>query len=262
MDIIEDYLNYIANTQNTSPITTGFTKIDNAFEGGLPIGLTVIGAECKIGKTTLALNIADNMARQENVKVLFYSLELSKYHLVSKSLCRISYMSENLDTRDYGEFHHNRVENVVEYLDLYRYISKNLFIIDDIRDIDEIIDDIQNYVNTYTDDKIVVIIDYLQKIHYETNSDKQRVDYIVKELKQLSTEYKLPILSISSITKGGDLKESGEIEYIADNVLGLSKQSEKSDIRILQFKKTRFIDDVDNIKFKYYGKYATFIEMN
>ena len=74
---------YIENENNIRKIPTNFNKLDNIYGGGLSKGLTIIGANTGLGKTTFALQLADNVAQQPNTKVLFFSLELTKYELVS-----------------------------------------------------------------------------------------------------------------------------------------------------------------------------------
>ena len=63
-------------------LNTGYehylAKITNIYGGGLPTGLTILGANTGLGKTTFVLQLADNIAREPNTKVLFFSLYLTK----------------------------------------------------------------------------------------------------------------------------------------------------------------------------------------
>ena len=104
MSIKEDYIAYISNSNNIRKIPTGISKLDNIYGGGLPTGFTIIGAETGLGKTTFTLQLADTIAKEENVKVLFFSLELSKYELLSKTLSRISYLDSELTNHSPNEF--------------------------------------------------------------------------------------------------------------------------------------------------------------
>ena len=70
-NIKEDYIRYISNDTNIRKIPTGIQKLDNIYGGGLPNGLTILGAITGLGKTTFALQLADNMASVENTKVSF-----------------------------------------------------------------------------------------------------------------------------------------------------------------------------------------------
>lgn len=94
--------------------------------------------------------------------------------------------------------------------------------------------EIKNYIETYiqiTGEKPIVIIDYLQTISplEDKMTDKQATDRTIRELKMLSRTNNIPILAISSINRSSynssidfnSFKESGGIEFGADNLLGL-----------------------------------------
>ena len=72
----------------STPVPTGFDELDQALGGGLfSHSVTVLGAEPGFGKTSLALQIAENAAKKEYT-VLFFSLEMSAEHIAAKNLCR------------------------------------------------------------------------------------------------------------------------------------------------------------------------------
>lgn len=96
-DTLQDYLSYIQDDIQVKKIRTGFDKLDNLLNGGLPNGLIILGAIPSLGKTTFALQVADNMASMENTKVLLFSLEMTKFDIISKSLSRLSYLADDLN---------------------------------------------------------------------------------------------------------------------------------------------------------------------
>lgn len=273
--IKEDFINYISDENNIRKIPTGIEKLDNIFGGGLPNGLTILGAITGIGKTTFALQLADDMAKVDNTKILFFSLELNKYELLSKSLSRISYLNEDLTNHTPNEFISNSVADIDNYFSKYDEISDNIFIVDNVRDIKAIIGNSIAFINKYYNDKVVIIIDYLQFIDSDKGgSDKQSVDNITKQLKTLSSQYGVCIIAISSINRTsyknntiGSFKESGSIEYTADYLISLEEKETKQtlafndddNIITLSFLKNRF-GSKDSIDLKYYGNYATFIK--
>ncbi len=83
-------------------IPSGFTSLDKAISGwnggGLPVGLYVIGAISSLGKTTFALQVADQMAAQGQ-DVLIFSLEMSRMELIGKSVSRHSFLSLSAEKR-------------------------------------------------------------------------------------------------------------------------------------------------------------------
>lgn len=164
MSLIEDFKEYITNTQNTRVIPTGFDSLDNIYGGGLPKGLTILGAHTKIGKSTFVLQLADYMAKQENVKVLFYSLELTRYELLTKSLSHISYTNEALENKSPNDFIKNNIEDIDRYLEIYGTFENNIILIDNKRNIDNILDDIKENVENTPNDKIVYTLPEVSEI--------------------------------------------------------------------------------------------------
>ena len=98
--------NYIANTflidlENNSKYqakSTKFKELDQKLSGGLKNGLYVFGAISSLGKTTFVLQLADNIASQGH-KAIIFSLEQSRFELVSKSLSRLTYEIKPSDAR-------------------------------------------------------------------------------------------------------------------------------------------------------------------
>ena len=86
---LNDFLQEIQRNREGRAIPTGFENLDEKFDGGLYPGLYFIGANSSLGKTTLILQIADNIAESGH-GVLVFSLEMSRNELIAKSLSRMS----------------------------------------------------------------------------------------------------------------------------------------------------------------------------
>ena len=84
------YLNEIKSFCRYPIKKTGFRHLDEQLNGGIKSGLYVIGAIPSLGKTTFTLQLADNIARQGN-KVIIFSLEQSRFELVSKAISRLTW---------------------------------------------------------------------------------------------------------------------------------------------------------------------------
>lgn len=84
---LQSFIDGIPESVNTPCISTGFSSLDNVLDGGLYEGLYVIGAISSLGKTTLIAQIADQIA-QAGTDVLFFSLEMARNELISKSVSR------------------------------------------------------------------------------------------------------------------------------------------------------------------------------
>jgi replicative DNA helicase len=230
-------------------LSTGFKKLDDALDGGLYTGLYIIGAISSLGKTTLTLQIADNMVQQGN-DVLFFSLEQSKFELMSKSISRetyiyctdndidLRYAKSNLGISDgaryvkYNEIEKNVITNA---FDKYEGYSERLFIYEGIGNIsvEEIRNKVKDHISFTGNKRPIVFIDYLQilasRIGDERASDKQIVDHNVTALKQLSRDFDIPVFAVSSLNRENykseinmaAFKESGAIEYGSDVLIGL-----------------------------------------
>lgn len=230
-DIIKDYIEYIKDNTKTKKTPTYFNKLDTLLNGGLPKGLIIIGAIPSLGKTTFTLQIADSMAQQEDTKVLFFSLEMTKYEIITKSLSRLSYQIEGQDSYTFDDLISNN--DNVDYeaiLEAYRPIAKDLYIIDDIYDITSISQYIGQFKSLNPNNNIVVFIDYLQYILCNTSTnDKQIIDIITKRLKEIAKANNITIVAISSLNRASysnsitmeSFKESGNIEYTSDILIGL-----------------------------------------
>lgn len=231
--------------------STGFDTIDDILQGGLFTGLYVIGAISSLGKTTLTLQIADNLAKQGR-DVLFFSLEQSKFDLMSKSIsretymyCRRNHMSDkyarsNIEIIDGRKWRwlDDIGKNVVnESMKEYGDYANHVFIYEGIGNIsvDDIREKVKNHSAITGNKRPIVFIDYLQILapNYtdlkNRATDKQIVDHNITALKRLSRDYDLPIVAVSSLNRHNyaekinmaAFKESGAIEYGSDVLIGL-----------------------------------------
>lgn len=233
---------YIADEK--SIISTGFKQLDVALEGGLYAGLYTLGAISSLGKTTLTLQIADQVAMQNN-DVLIFSLEMATNELIAKSISRLSYLNvlEKKQKENYaktarailnGTLNYSSEERAIISDCFYTYekFANNIFIREgvfnlSVKDVRLMIEDHIRYRNK----KPFVIIDYLQILApiNDRATDKQKVDENISELKRISRDFNIPIFIISSLNRTSytnkidlnSFKESGSIEYSSDVVLGL-----------------------------------------
>lgn len=87
---ISDFIQDIEKRFNRDCISTGFGEVDKLLDGGFYPGLYIIGAISSLGKTTFALQVADNAAKSGQ-DVLVFSLEMGRQELIAKSLSRLSF---------------------------------------------------------------------------------------------------------------------------------------------------------------------------
>jgi replicative DNA helicase len=218
---------------------TGFSDLD-AKAGGLYGGLYVLAAISSLGKTTLAAQMADQLAAAGN-DVIYFSLEQSRLELVTKSISRtvakktmagepgFAFASSLAIRKGYLPDH------VLKAADDYaESVGPRLSIVEGNMTCN--VSFIGDYVRHYyqkTGERPVVIVDYLQILQPPKDaakgSKKDEIDNIITELRRLARELDTPVIAISSVNRANylqpisfeSLKESGGIEFSADVVWGL-----------------------------------------
>lgn len=223
-----------ANGKNNAT-STGFNNIDTETGGGLPNGLTVIGAESSLGKSALVMQIAEQIAAAGK-DIIIFSLEMAEREIIARSLSRLSYLNGTPKTAQElqrGETIPAAAENA------YLKYANNIYIFQAVAAVtaQKIAETVRQH-KKHTGAAPVVVIDYLQLIapanQYET--DKGRLDNAVMILKMLAHELATPIITISSLNRASynepvkmsALKESGGVEYTADLIAGLQLAATES----------------------------------
>lgn len=223
------YLDEIKSWSKYPAKKTDFPCLDECLNGGIRPWLYVIGAIPSLGKTTFTLQLADNIAKQGN-KVIIFSLEQSKFELVSKAISRITWENSPGNARTHTFIMGNSNIDSITLNAMEQYSNKiapNEIIEESIFNLN--IDTIRDYIKDYiaeTNERPTIIIDYLQALAPSNTklTDKQQIDHNITTLKQISTRYKVPVIVISSFNRQNysqtasyeAYKESGGIEYTAD----------------------------------------------
>lgn len=250
---LESFKNYLDNSLQYPPIPTGFSLLDseNYLDGGLYPGLYIMGALSSTGKTTLMLQIADNIAKS-GTPVLYISLEMLSHELRAKSISRYTYegtIERNisdyhaktvrgiLDKRRYANYSEEDIELLEESGEEYFTDTGDNLVILERRDNHVTVDSIEQEIAEFKRQigrAPAVFIDYLQILDRSERfkasmTDKQVVDENVKQLKRLAVNYNIPVFTISSFNRESynlpvsmsSFKESGAIEYSSDVLIGL-----------------------------------------
>jgi len=239
-------------------IKTGFSKVDKVLGGGIACkGMYVIGANSGLGKSTWCLQIAQEISKSGR-PVVYYSLEMPQDRILAKAFSRQLYLdNKGKPIAKYSGndlFNNERVKDLLDTASKWKQFEKakaiveqeveNFFVVtgyesnqlEHMVTAKQICEDtlaFEEEFNREKSEKIVpiVIVDYLQLLASAKDngggSDKQKIDESVGYFMKLAS--KMPVILISSLSRGGYkeqismefLKESGNIEYSADCVLGL-----------------------------------------
>lgn len=231
----------------TPAIPTGFKQLDAALDGGIYEGLYILGAVSSLGKTTFCLQMADQIARDEEQDVIIFSLEMARSELMAKSISRLSLEMCAGKTGDaktaraitdpdrIAKFSQAERDLLNRASAVYMDFARRLWISEGLGTIGtaQIREAVARHIEI-TGRRPLVIIDYLQILASPDPhlSDKQATDKNVFELKRISREYKIPVVAVSSFNRDNytsalnmaAFKESGAIEYSSDVLIGLQPQ--------------------------------------
>jgi replicative DNA helicase len=230
-------------------LATHYSRLDNETAGLQPSELIILASRPSMGKTALALNIAENVVLRENLPVAVFSLEMSKESL----LLRLLASEARLDAHKFrtGRINQDDWRKITESLN--RLGQAPLWIDDSAS---ATVMEIGAKARRLKRDKglSLVVVDYLQLIaaRGRFGNRNEEVSSISRALKALAKELKVPVLVLSQLTRAperedrkpqlADLRESGAIEQDADVVLFIHRPNfYKSDMADEDRAKTELI---------------------
>ena len=219
-------------------IPTGFKDFDG-MSGGLQAGsLYILAARPSMGKTALAINIAQYAAVQENVPVLIFSLEMSAEQIVQRMLSSESKV--NLRALFAGSRQQNEQWNQLKTA--ATVIETSPIFIDDSSQLNtvELRGRCRRFFAQHGAERGLIIVDYLQLMSAARRIENrtQEVSDISRTLKSVAREFNAPVIALSQLSRDvekrdkqnkrpqlSDLRESGAIEQDADMVIFLYREA-------------------------------------
>ena len=233
-----DRLDYLhAHRGEILGVRSGFPDLDSLTTGFQKSDLVIIAARPSVGKTSLALNIAEHAAVKDKRSVGIFSLEMSKEQLVQRLLSSVA----NIDA--------DRLRSgFLEEMDFTRLAPA----MNSLSEAQLYIDDTPNISTMELRTKArrlqaeagldLVVVDYLQLMQASSTTKDanrvQEVSEISRGLKGLARELDIPVIALSQLSRQpemrnekeprlSDLRESGAIEQDADLVLFLWRDQER-----------------------------------
>jgi replicative DNA helicase len=216
-------------------VPTGFKDLDEALAGMQRSNLLILASRPGVGKTSLALNIAQNLAVKYKKPVGFFSLEMSKEELVDRLLvAQADIDAWKLKTGKLDEEDFTKLSNAMgELAEAPLYIDDTPAL--SLLEMRTKARRLQSEVGVE-----LLVVDYLQLARSRHLENRvQEVSEISQGLKNLAREIKVPVLALSQLsraieTRGGkkpqlaDLRESGSIEQDADVVMFLWREDDEN----------------------------------
>ncbi|MBU1261706.1 replicative DNA helicase [bacterium] len=208
-------------------VSTGFTDLDEKTSGFQPSDLIIIAGRPSMGKTSIALSIAQNAAVKEKVPVGIFSLEMSQSQLVLRLLCSEARVdAHRLRTGRLSKSDLPRISLAAGAL------SDSEIYLDDTASMNAIEMKAKARRLKAQYNIGLLIIDYLQLMEGTgrfTENRQQEISEISRFLKGLAKELNIPVVALSQLSRAteiqrrkpqlSDLRESGAIEQDADLVL-------------------------------------------
>ena len=206
---------------------TGFEKMDGAL-GGLR-GINVMGGQPKAGKSCFFMQVSTELARKKT-PVIYYDFENGRQKTYLRTLCRMSRLSEKeIRLEDEGEEIAQKLEQArtefTEMLYYFRVVTDRKLSPDIMR---RQIDFLQHETRQ---DKTLVVVDSLHKLPFKNLSERRTgIDEWLRNMESIRDEQHVTFLVVSELSRGqngrydekpdlGLFKESGDIEYSADNAM-------------------------------------------
>ncbi|UNC93708.1 replicative DNA helicase [Candidatus Contubernalis alkaliaceticus] len=207
-------------------VPTGFVDLDNMTAGFQNSDLIIVAARPAMGKTTLALNMAQNVGTRQKLPVAIFSLEMSKEQLVMRMLCSQAGIDAHRLRRGFltGDDWPKLVRAVGPLAEAPIYI-------DDTPAISVMEMRAKSRRLMAEHGLSIIFVDYLQLMqsHGRQENRQQEISLISRSLKALAKELNVPIVALSQLSRAvetrndkrpvlSDLLESGGIEANADLV--------------------------------------------
>lgn len=213
-------------------VPTGFTDLDDLTGGFQRSDLIIIAGRPSMGKTALAMNVAENAALEEKMKVAVFSLEMPAVQLSMRSLSSLSGVdAAKIRKAEFGsgreeEQNWERLELAVKLLkDAHIYIDAT----PNVSPLQISAISRRMYRETGLD---LIIVDYLQLLQMKDEQSNRATELanITRELKFLAKELDVPVIALSQLNREvesrpnkrpimADLRESGAIEQDADVII-------------------------------------------
>jgi replicative DNA helicase len=228
-----DHLYHRDNQSDVTGVPTGYTKIDQMTSGLQSGDLVIIAARPSMGKTALALNIAEHVAVDNGLPVAIFSMEMSSTQLAMRMLGSIARVDQHkmrtgrLNDKEWGDLS-----------DAMAKLHETPLFIDEGGALTalEVRARARRLKRQYS--KLgLIVIDYLQLMAASSHGENRatEISEISRSLKAMAKELDVPVVALSQLNRAvdqrpdrrpvmSDLRESGAIEQDADVIMFIYRE--------------------------------------
>jgi len=228
-----DHLYHRDNPSDITGVPTGYQKIDQMTSGLQPGDLVIIAARPSMGKTALALNIAEHVAVDNGLPVAIFSMEMSATQLAQRMLGSIARVDQHkmrtgkLSDKEWGDLSDAmaKLHETPIYIDEAGALTAL-----------EVRARARRLKRQYS--KLgLIVIDYIQLMSASSQGENRatEISEISRSLKGMAKELEVPVVALSQLNRAvdqrpdrrpvmSDLRESGAIEQDADVIMFIYRE--------------------------------------
>jgi replicative DNA helicase len=228
-----DHLYHRDNPSDVTGVPTGYVKIDEMTSGLQPGDLVIVAARPSMGKTALALNIAEHVAVDNGLPVAIFSMEMSSTQLAMRMLGSIARVDQHkmrtgrLNDKEWGDLSEamGKLHETPIYIDEGGALTAL-----------EVRARARRLKRQYS--KLgLIVIDYLQLMAATSQGENRatEISEISRSLKAMAKELEVPVVALSQLNRAvdqrpdrrpvmSDLRESGAIEQDADVIMFIYRE--------------------------------------
>lgn len=268
-DVLQDRFN---NGGSITGLPTGYHEFDDMTAGLQPTDLIILAARPAMGKTTLALNVAEYAAIKSKKAVAVFSMEMSAAQLALRLISSNGRVNaQRLRTGQLEDEDWSRVTGAI------RMLKETKIFIDDTPALSpDMLRAKSRRLHRENNGLGLIVIDYLQLMAVPGNSENRatEISEISRSLKALAKELKVPVIALSQLNRSletrtdkrpvmADLRESGAIEQDADIIVFIyrdeyyHKDSADKGLAEIIIGKQRS-GPTGSLKLKFFGEYTRF----
>jgi replicative DNA helicase len=228
-----DHLYHRDNPSDVTGVPTGYTKLDQMTSGLQPGDLIVVAGRPSMGKTALALNIAEHVAVDNGLPVAVFSMEMSSAQLAMRMLGSIARVDQHkmrtgrLNDKEWGDLSEamGKLHETPIYIDEGGALTAL-----------EVRARARRLKRQYSQLGLIVI-DYIQLMSASSQGENRatEISEISRSLKAMAKELDVPVIALSQLNRAvdqrpdrrpvmSDLRESGAIEQDADVIMFIYRE--------------------------------------